>query len=84
MIYKHLTTLKRIIFLEIGWGGMDWIRLAQDRDKCRVLVNTAMRQILEYLGDCRLLKASHPWTQLLYSRSWIAFIHVRHLTDEPG
>jgi hypothetical protein len=27
---------------EIGWGGLDWIDLAQDRDKCRVLVNTVM------------------------------------------
>jgi hypothetical protein len=27
---------------EIGWGGMDWIDLAQDRDQCRALVNTVM------------------------------------------
>jgi transcription termination factor 2 len=26
----------------IGWGGMDWIDLAQDRDKWRALVNTLM------------------------------------------
>jgi hypothetical protein len=25
---------------EIGWGGMDWIGLAQDRDQWRALVNT--------------------------------------------
>ena len=24
---------------EIGYGGMDWIELAQDRDGCRTLVN---------------------------------------------
>jgi hypothetical protein len=24
---------------EIGWGGMDWIGLAQDRDKWKALVN---------------------------------------------
>jgi hypothetical protein len=24
---------------EIRWGGMDWIGLAQDRDKWRALVN---------------------------------------------
>jgi hypothetical protein len=29
-------------FREIGWGGMDWIDLAQDRDKWRVLVNTVV------------------------------------------
>jgi hypothetical protein len=24
---------------EIGWGGMHWIDLAQDKDQCRDLVN---------------------------------------------
>jgi hypothetical protein len=27
---------------EIGWDGRDWIELAQDRNKWRVLVNTVM------------------------------------------
>jgi hypothetical protein len=27
---------------EIGWGGMGWIDLAQDRDQLRALVNTVM------------------------------------------
>jgi hypothetical protein len=27
---------------EIGWDGINWIDLAQDRDQCRALVNTAM------------------------------------------
>jgi hypothetical protein len=27
---------------EIGWGGMDWIDLAQDREQWRALVNTVM------------------------------------------
>jgi hypothetical protein len=27
---------------EIGWEGMDWIDLAQDRDQWRALVNTVM------------------------------------------
>jgi hypothetical protein len=27
---------------EVGCGGMDWIYLAQDRDRCRELVNTVM------------------------------------------
>jgi hypothetical protein len=26
----------------IGWGDMDWIDLAQDRDQWRTLVNTVM------------------------------------------
>jgi hypothetical protein len=28
---------------EIGWGGKDWIDLAQDRDQWKDLVNTAMK-----------------------------------------
>jgi hypothetical protein len=28
--------------LEIGWSGVDWIGLAQDRDKWRALVNEVM------------------------------------------
>jgi hypothetical protein len=27
---------------EIGWGGMDWIDLAQGRDQWRATVNTVM------------------------------------------
>jgi hypothetical protein len=27
---------------EIGWDGMDWIELAQDRDQWRALVSTVM------------------------------------------
>jgi hypothetical protein len=27
---------------EIGWGGTDWIDLAQDRNKWRAVVNTVM------------------------------------------
>jgi hypothetical protein len=32
----------KINFREIGWDGMDWIDLAQDRAKWRALVNTVM------------------------------------------
>jgi hypothetical protein len=27
---------------EVGWGGRDWIELAQDRERWRVLVNAVM------------------------------------------
>jgi hypothetical protein len=27
---------------ETGWGGMDWIHLAKDRDQWRALVKTVM------------------------------------------
>jgi hypothetical protein len=32
----------RIELREIGWGGMDWIDLAQGRDQWRALVNTVI------------------------------------------
>jgi hypothetical protein len=32
----------KIELKEMGWGGMDWIDLAEDRDQWRVLVNTVM------------------------------------------
>jgi hypothetical protein len=28
--------------MEIGWEGVDWIHLAQDRDRWRDVVNTVM------------------------------------------
>jgi hypothetical protein len=27
---------------ETGWGGLDWIGVAQDRDKWRTIVNVVM------------------------------------------
>jgi hypothetical protein len=27
---------------EIGWGSVEWIQLAQDRNRCRALVNTVI------------------------------------------
>jgi hypothetical protein len=32
----------KIDLREIGWDGMDWIDLVQDRDQWRSLVNTVM------------------------------------------
>jgi hypothetical protein len=32
----------KIDLREIGWDGMDWIDLAQDRDQRRAFVNTVM------------------------------------------
>jgi hypothetical protein len=33
----------KIDLREIGWNGMDWIELAQDRDQRRDLVNTVIK-----------------------------------------
>jgi hypothetical protein len=27
---------------EIGWGGMDWIDLAQDKNQCKAVVKTVI------------------------------------------
>jgi hypothetical protein len=36
---------------EIGWGGMEWIDLAQNRDQWTVLVKMVMNfQVPEYFG----------------------------------
>jgi hypothetical protein len=32
----------RMDFQEVGCGGMDWIELAQDKDRWRTLVNVLM------------------------------------------
>jgi hypothetical protein len=43
--------------LEIGWGGVDWIGLAQDRDRWRALVNAVTNfGFHEMLGDYRVPK----------------------------
>jgi hypothetical protein len=39
--HSRLDNIK-IDLREIGWGGMYWIYLAQDRDQWRALVNTVM------------------------------------------
>jgi hypothetical protein len=36
----------KIDLREIGWDGMAWIDLAQDRDQWRTLVNTAMNLLV--------------------------------------
>jgi hypothetical protein len=32
----------KIDLQELGWGGMDWIDMAQDRDRWQALVNAVM------------------------------------------
>jgi hypothetical protein len=32
----------RMDLVEVGWGDVDWIGLAQDRDRCRALVNLVL------------------------------------------
>jgi hypothetical protein len=39
---RRLENNIRIDLREIGWGDMDWIDLARDRDRWKALVNTVM------------------------------------------
>jgi hypothetical protein len=34
----------RMDLREIGWEGVDWMHLAEDRDQCRAVVNTVMNR----------------------------------------
>jgi hypothetical protein len=54
---------------DIGWDGMDWIDLAEDRDQWRALVNTVMNLQVPYnawkfLSSCTIdsssMKCSAP------------------------
>jgi hypothetical protein len=42
----------KIDLREVGWDGMDWIDLAQNRDQWRALVNTVMNH--KMLGSSRV------------------------------
>jgi hypothetical protein len=39
---RRLMDNSKMYLRKIGWDGMDWIDLAEDRDKWRALVNTVM------------------------------------------
>jgi hypothetical protein len=61
-IIMHLT--------EVGWGGLDWVDLAQDRGQWRAIVNITLKssgsikcwEIHECLSNWVLLKkGSAPW-----------------------
>jgi hypothetical protein len=40
---------------EVGWGDVDWIGLAQDRNRWRAVVNAVMNlRVLRKLGNYRV------------------------------
>jgi hypothetical protein len=44
-------------FVEVGWGDVDWIGLAQDRDRWRALVNSVLNlRFYKMLGHYRVYK----------------------------
>jgi hypothetical protein len=49
--------------LKVGCGGRDWIKLAQDRDRWRTLVNAVMnlwvpQKVGNFLTSCKLVSFS--------------------------
>jgi hypothetical protein len=56
---------------EIGWDGVDWIELAQDRDQWRALVNTVMN----LRGSLKLLGCSREAAQLAASQEGLSCVH---------
>jgi hypothetical protein len=46
----------RIVLREIGWEGVNWMHLAQDRDQWWAFVNAVMNP--------QLIKDSAPWSKL--------------------
>jgi hypothetical protein len=52
---------------EVGWVDVDWIGLAQDRDKCRALVNAVRYwETIEWLQNrCPLEQYSSPYSRLV-------------------
>jgi hypothetical protein len=49
----------KIDLRDIGWGGMHWIDLAQDRVQWRALVNTVMNLLVQlnagkFLSSCTI------------------------------
>jgi hypothetical protein len=64
--------IKRVVVgSQIGWNGMDWIDLAQDRDQWRALMNMVMNLRVpqnagKFLSGCTIASISgraqlHEW-----------------------
>ena len=55
-------------FQEVGWGGMDWIDMVQDRDRWQALVNAVMN-----LCSYTLLHTFPPVLKLESMSMWIIY-----------
>jgi hypothetical protein len=42
LVMKPITILDWMDLVEVGWGDVDWIGLARDRDRWRTLVNLVL------------------------------------------
>jgi hypothetical protein len=50
----------RMNLVEVGWGDVDWIGLAQDRDRWRALVNAVMNLRL-HVNCWETIEWLHNW-----------------------
>jgi hypothetical protein len=51
--------LLKWVLRKVGWGGMDWINMVQDRDQWRALVNMVMNpwvseKVGKFLSSCTM------------------------------
>jgi hypothetical protein len=57
--------------VEVGWGDVDWIALAQDRDKWRALVNSGSIKCWETI-ECEIVVLEEVTAQILwFSSRWL-------------
>jgi hypothetical protein len=61
---------------EVGWGGMDWIDLAQDRDQWSEHNNKLLCSInfWEVLGVAAQLAASQEWLSSMDLVRWFVWL----------
>jgi hypothetical protein len=54
---------------EMGWGGMEWVHVTQDRDQWGALVNTVMSQMLE--SSCVAAQLAASQEGLSFVSEWV-------------
>ena len=53
----------KIGFQEVGWGGLDWIDVTQDKDRCGARVNALMNlRVPQNAGNFRSLNKANKCT----------------------
>jgi hypothetical protein len=75
---------------QIGWGGVGWIDLAQERDQSRALVSTFMNLRVPQMSSCTIgsfsrraqlhevscLRGDHFESRAIHRPSWLRFFVI--------